>query len=124
MVNRRRFLKCACTIVLAPQSASAQARWELRFLRVWQSVQVRVGGAGGPLILLANHSGDTWTDRDANPSPSLDISKWVGNAPEVRLYARVTCSRGSPACVMQTLYGGVEKQRWSFDSEATYEIRR
>ena len=128
-MDRREFLRSGTSLlvpavlVLAPE-AGAQARWELRFLRVWQSVQVRVGGASGPLIQLSATPGQSWTNRDKNPSTPLDISKWVGNSPMIRLHARINAAQGSPVCVMQTLFGGVEKQHWSFDSQAYYEIKR
>jgi hypothetical protein len=123
MMDRREFLRAGGSLLL-PALAWPQGRWELRFLRVWQNVQVRVGGVGGPLIQLSPNKGYTWTHRDANPSKPLDITQWVGHAPVIRLHARVSAGQGSPSCVMVTLFGGTERQRWSFDSEAYYEIRR
>jgi hypothetical protein len=131
-MRRREFLgggKCLLLptlIALGPGAGSAQGQgWELRFLRVWQFLQVRVGGANGPLIQLCGRPGYTWTYMDPVPSTIFRIGQWVSdNAPVVRLYARIAANQGSPSCVMQTLFGGVEKQRWSFSSEAYYEIRR
>ena len=119
--SRREFLLSGGVGILAiagGRTLAAQSGWSLRFLRIPDSVEIRVGGARGPMIQWPPKGcGRTWCRKDGTGGDS--ITQWVGTAAEIRLY-------GNPIggeCVIEVSSGG-HRETWAFGREDIRAFRR
>ena len=107
--------------------AAAAGRWEQRFERVNDALEMRVGGMKGSLITFEGKGEGkryTWTQKDG--AGTQDLTPWVGTSTQIKLWARVWM-RGKgqqrASCAMDTLYNGYRRQRWEFSNVAEYTIK-
>jgi hypothetical protein len=120
-MTRRGFLASGAAGIVAASRVmplSGQSDWALRFLRVPNAVEIRVGGARGALIQFPSKGcgGRTWCNGDGSGGGS--IGQWVVGA-EIRLY-------GNPIggdCVVEVSSSG-RRDTWAFGREDVRVFRR
>jgi hypothetical protein len=131
-MTRRQFVKSTAVVVpgiVLVKKAGASPGWELRFEKVHDKLQVRLGNSNGQLISWPDRGiGGQYTWSWKDPVPEVrDISKFVGNGDQVSLWARIDTDgqgSGDHQCDMDTRYNGVRKQRWEFDGTEEHDIKR
>ena len=131
-MNRREFVKSASVIVpgiLLVRKASGAPGWELRFIKVHDKLQVRLGNSKGQLISWPDRGfgGDyTWCWKDPVPE-TRDVTEFVGEGDQIKLWAKIERDKqgsGDKKCEMETLHNGERKKKWEFDGEESHEIKR
>ena len=108
-------------------SRSSQGGWEQRFEKLYGQLDLRIGSRDGPLISWPDRGSGgrhTWSSTDRPETRS--ITRWVGNAYEIHLWARLYPEPKSnkALCYMDTIYNGNLRQRWEFAGDSDHPIKR
>lgn len=104
--------------------------WQQKFDKVHDYLALRLGGSDGPMITWPDRGqGGKWTWCWQDPiGETRDISQWVGDGDQIKLYAVIykdpNGGSGDHQCDMDTQYNGEQKQRWEFDRDEGHDVGR